>query len=157
MISNLITTRTVSGPASRLSIGSRNSENACIVSAAISDAERNHPEIWNLCYPRHYQVAPIYPPPKQLAAELVCIYSAYVSKKPVRPGELALVYQATCGAAGLVLMRVPIFFVTPDLLQAVQLSIPPVDLDWVNMHLPFESGSFALPRGSLSHPPMSLR
>ena len=58
---------------------------------------------------------------------------------------------AILAAARLVKLRVPIFFVAPDLLKAVQMTVPPVDLDWVNLNLPFESAAFALPKGSLSH------
>ncbi len=47
-----------------------------------------------------------------------------------------MIGQALAGAAGLVQLSVPIFFVAPDLFQAVQMSIPPVDLDWVGMHFP---------------------
>ncbi len=31
------------------------------------------------------------------------------------------------------------------------MSVPPVDLEWINLRLPFDSAAFALPRGSLSH------
>lgn len=122
------------------------------VSELVHFGENFDPKIWKLCYPRHYQVGNIYASPKQLASEMVALYAAYPSRKQMPPHEQGLISQALCGAAGLILLRVPIFFVAPDLLRAVQMSIPPVDLDWVTLHLPFGSAAFALPRGSLSHP-----
>jgi hypothetical protein len=122
------------------------------VAELIEFGENYDPRIWRLCYPRSYQVSSIYASPKQLAGELVAIYAVYPSRKQMPLHEQGMLAQAILGAAGLVQLRVPIFFVAPDLLRAVQLSIPPVDLDWVNLHLPFESAAFALPRGSLSHP-----
>ncbi len=122
-----------------------------VLSTLIRDAETLDLKIWNLCYPRHYQVGNIYPSPKQLAAELAFIYNAYVCRMHTMPRDLALLSQAMCGVSGLVWLQVPIFFVAPDLFRAVQLSILPVDLDWANLHLPFDSAALTLPRGSLSH------
>ncbi len=124
---------------------------ASLTSALISFGETFDPAIWKLCYPRNYQVGSQYASPKQLAAEFVALYAAYPSRHRMTPHERGMIGQALAGAAGLVQLSVPIFFVAPNLFQAVQMSIPPVDLDWVSMHFPFESAAFALPRGSLSH------
>ena len=114
----------------------------------ISSWETRYPDDWALCYPKQYQVSSVYASPKQLALNLIELRAP----QRINPNSLedkdGLTYFA---AAGLVRLKVPIFFVASDLLTSVQKSTPPGELDWVNMHLPFDSAAFALPRGSLTH------
>lgn len=124
-------------------------------SAPLADAirkwEQKAPELWKMCYPRHYEVGQQYASPKQLALKLLELrMQAELShrRSEAQQSKNMLMMSA---AAGLVNLQVPIFFVAPDLLTAVRLSIPPVDLDWRALPLPFTSAAFALPRGSLKH------
>ncbi len=121
------------------------------LAARIGGAETHYPALWRVCYPRSYQASNAYPSPKQLAAELVTVNAAFMEQERMPFHERGLAGQAVIGASALISLRVPIFFVAPDLLKAVQMSVPPVDLNWADMHLPFESAAFALPRGALSH------
>ena len=107
------------------------------------------PDHWALCYPKQYQVSSTYPSPKQLAVNLMEFRAPNEDVKLLLGStdkRLALL-----AASVLVKFKVPIFFVAPDLLAAVRMSVPPIDLDWIDMRLPFDSAAFALPRGSLSH------
>ena len=109
--------------------------------------ETRYPDEWALCYPKQYQVSNMYASPKQLALNLIQFLAPQKSNPDAAGSE-------DCGyfaAAGLIRLNVPIFFVAPDLFTSVQRSAPPSRLDWVNMHLPFDSAAFALPRGSLTH------
>jgi hypothetical protein len=118
---------------------------------AIRKWERRAPELWKRCYPRHYEVGQQYASPKQLALKLLELrVQAELSHRhsEAKQSQNMLMMWA---AAGLVNLQVPLFFVAPDLLTAVRLSIPPVDLDWRALPLPFTSAAFALPRGSLKH------
>jgi hypothetical protein len=45
----------------------------------------------------------------------------------------------------------PLFFINPALLQAVQHTDFRDDINWMEMPLPFEHGVFVLPRGGLKH------
>ncbi len=112
--------------------------------------ERRDAALWKLCYPRNYHVDNHYSSPRQLGAELVGIRVAIDYRDRVPLNERMMLDHSILAGASLVKLRVPIFFVAPDLLKAVQMTVPPVDLDWVNLNLPFERAAFALPRGSLS-------
>jgi hypothetical protein len=48
--------------------------------------------------------------------------------------------------------RVPMFWLSPDIAQALKLTEPPGKLDWYNLKMPFEAGVFMMPKGSLKHP-----
>ncbi len=118
---------------------------------AIRKWEEKAPELWRWCYPRHYEVGQQYASPKQLALKLLelrmQVQLSHRHSKAQQSQHMLIMW----AAAGLVNLQVPLFFVAPDLLTAVRLSIPPVDLDWRMLPLPFTSAAFALPRGSLKH------
>jgi len=48
--------------------------------------------------------------------------------------------------------RMPLLFLAPDLVEAVQRTDFHDDIDWTEMHLPYEQGIFILPRGAFRHP-----
>ena len=114
----------------------------------ISRWETRHPDEWALCYPKQYQVSSTYASPKQLALNLI----EFLAPQKSDPNKVE--YSERMGylaAANLIRLKVPLFFVAPDLFTSVQKSTPPGELDWVNMRLPFDSAAFVLPRGSLVH------
>lgn len=110
--------------------------------------ETQYPDVWALCYPKHYNVSSTFASPKQLAVNLMEFIAPNRSDSDKIGQKEWLGYYAAAGLTG---FKVPIFFVAPDLLTSVQKSTPPAKLDWVNMQLPFDSAAFALPRGRLVH------
>jgi hypothetical protein len=56
------------------------------------------------------------------------------------------------GLRELIERRMPLMFVAPDLLAAVKDTDYQDDIDWMELHLPYEHGIFVLPRGGLTHP-----
>ena len=118
------------------------------LSELIRKWEEQYRDDWALCYPKQYQVSGAYASPKQLALNLIEFRAPQRKNPRYSLGKEGL---ALISAAGLVDLRVPIFFVAADLLTAVRMSVPPGDLDWVNLHLPFDSAAFALSKGSLLH------
>lgn len=118
---------------------------------AIRRWEQKAPEPWKRCYPRHYEVGQQYVSPKQLGLKLLELRMKAELSHRHSEAQQSQNMLMMFAAAGLVNLQVPIFFVAPDLLTAVRLSIPAVDLDWRTLPLPFTSAAFALPRGSLKH------
>lgn len=121
------------------------------VSEWVDMHEQYDAALWKLCYPKNYRMDNRYSSPRQLGAELVGIHVAIKYRERVPAKERVMLDHGILAAVKLINLRVPIFFVAPDLLKAVQMTVPPVDLDWVSLKLPFESAAFALPRGRLSH------
>ena len=122
--------------------------NSSTLPELISRWETRYPDEWALCYPKQYQVSNMYASPKQLALNLIQFLAPQKSNSDPTVSKDWSGYFA---ASGLIRLKVPIFFVAPDLFTSVQRSAPPSRLDWVNMHLTFDSAAFALPRGSLTH------
>lgn len=120
------------------------------LTALIAAAEA-HTDWWRLCYPRSYQVDNSYASVKSLATELVAIRLACDQRNKFSAPERILIDESIAAAGKLVEQRIPIFFVAPDLLKAIQMSTPALELDWASLLLPFESAAFALPRGTLTH------
>ena len=114
---------------------------------SIKHRENWYPELWGSCYPRHYEISGIYPSPKELALVLFDAHMEWGSKAKYSADRQEMLKLNFASAFALVKLRVPIFFVAPDLLRSVQLSTPPVELDWTTFPLPFSSAAFALPRG----------
>jgi len=84
---------------------------------------------------------------KNLATELVAIRAACDRRDQISAPERILLDESIAAAGRLVELRVPIFFVAPDLLRAIQMTMPATEIDWASMPLPFDSAAFALPRG----------
>ncbi len=54
-------------------------------------------------------------------------------------------------ASRLAAYRVPIFWLTREITEALKLTTLPVTVDLTTMKLPFEAAVFMLPKGSLTH------
>ncbi len=117
-----------------------------------NEAEKAFPAFWPSVYPRSYNEPAGFSSPRHLAADLLGL----LVKPPVRQQELGgvnlLSQFSTFAAVSMAALSVPVFFVGPDLLQALALTSPPDRLRWDEMKLPFDACSFMLPRGSLVHP-----
>lgn len=105
-----------------------------------------HAEEWQRCYPRVYKGK---------------TYGDFYS--PKRPshqmlGVAAKVDEAIFGdneeieitwASLLAQHRVPLYFITRDILEAVTHTTPPFAIDWLNMKMPYGALVFMLPKGFL--------
>lgn len=110
--------------------------------------EQEYPSVWRACYPR------IYRDPRN--------GQYYSSKKPAR--QLMLIALKILNnqigesekyeyhlASHLAKYRVPMYWLSPSIAQALKLTTPPGKFDWYDMPLPFDAGVFMMPKGSLVH------
>jgi|SRR5579859_398344 len=110
-------------------------------------AERRFPQLWRISYPRMYGGVGAYHSPRELATHLVSVLAAYGDTKMQ---DEALASDALC-ASKLVELQVPMFFISPTLLAAIQQTRPPDEVAWPETPLPFHTAAFMLPRGALRH------
>lgn len=110
--------------------------------------EREYPALWQTCYPR------VYSDPRN--------GQYYSSKKPARQlmlialkvlnGQVAAAEKYEFHLAShLSRFRVPMYWLSPNLAEALKLTQPPGAFDWYNMPMPFEAGVIMMPKGSLVH------
>jgi hypothetical protein len=115
--------------------------------------EQNSPEyraIMRRLYPRVYENTGRYHSPKLCAAAMAC---AVIETERVGLERTPVAYRLLMmGMADLVAHQVPMFFIAPDLLEAVMRTDFHEDINWLEMKLPYETGIFILPRGALPHP-----
>jgi hypothetical protein len=112
--------------------------------------DQNYPELMKLFYPRVYENVGKYHSPRQCAAAL-----ANVVAECLRYGfhKAPTAYRLMMPSLKpLIDHKVPMFFIAPELLQAVQRTDFADDIDWTEMKLPFEEGVFVLPKQGLVHP-----
>lgn len=109
-----------------------------------------YPKLWQCCYPRIYEEPSScgsYYSPKLIAGQLL--------STAIRVGQEGLGGQSQIAellwASRLANLRVPTYWVGRDMAQAIQQTIPPLEFDWVNTHLPFEAMVFMIPKGVLPH------
>lgn len=107
------------------------------------------PDLWAKVYPRIYEEVATngqYCSPKDLACTLI--------------GAAVRIEQGFLGdnektevvwASKLTAHRVPCYWLTPDLAEALKLTTPPQTLNLQTMKLPFEAAVFFLPKGTLAH------
>jgi hypothetical protein len=112
--------------------------------------EKSYPWLLRKFYPRCYENTGGYHSPKMAAVFLTNVVAETMrygyDKSPTAYRLMFL------GMRYLIEHQVPMFFIAPDLLKAVQLSDFADDIDWTTMQLPYEHGIFILPRGGYSHP-----
>lgn len=106
--------------------------------------------IWPRFYPRQYEDIGGYYPPKRVAAALAMVTRTLI-RTGIRGAPAAHRLLATA-IKPLVDHQMPMFFIAPDLVKAIQKTDFRDEIDWVDMALPFESGIFCLPKGALVHP-----
>lgn len=107
------------------------------------------PDLMQKFYPRIYEETGRYHSPKVCAA-----FFANVTSETAKIG-----YHRTPNAYRLMLpalqpmidRRMPLFFIAPDLLKAIQMTDFVDDIDWTTLRLPYEQGVFMLPKGALVH------
>lgn len=108
------------------------------------------PHLMQKFYPRVYEEVGRYHSPKKCAA----FFANMVAEMET------LGYQRAPTAYRLMLpalepmaqRRMPMFFIAPDLMKAIQLTDFPGDIDWTTLKMPYEQGIFILPKGSVVHP-----
>lgn len=110
--------------------------------------EKLAPELWRKCYPRVYEEyrAGEYYSPKTAARQMLSTAMKVEMRMLGESEQYEIMW-----ASHLAQFRVPMYWVTRDMVEAVRLTVPPVKLDWYNMPMPFPACVFMLPKGSLSH------
>jgi len=109
--------------------------------------EKCDPDLWRRCYPRIYEAPGGYHSPKLPAYQLFAI--AHKIRQGYQ-GDTDTVEMAW--ACRLVEKKVPTYWVSRDLAEAVRQTMPPVAFDWCSSRLPFEGAVFMLPKGLIRHP-----
>ena len=114
--------------------------------AAIQLVETEYPALWQKAYPRIYREAAHgqYSSLKEMACDLV---GAAIK---IENGFFGHNEQAEIvWASQLARYRVPIYWITPDMAEAIKLTTPPDSIKISEIDLPFDAAVFALPRGTL--------
>jgi len=112
--------------------------------------EQHFPDILRRFYPRRYEGAGKYFSPKMVGTFLA---AACVDMIEIPTDRWSAAYRLLYPALRyLIDKRMPLLFITPELLRAIQMTDFTDEIDWREMHLPYESGIFVLPRGSYKHP-----
>jgi hypothetical protein len=121
----------------------RNSINAFI---------EENPEEWKLLYPRIYKDVGRYNSAKDVSVDL-CVALFYALREVGIDIDKLAPYDMLAVIAGsdIVARNVPVYYVAPQLVEAIIQTHPPEPLDWQHMHLPFESAAFVFPKGTLIH------
>lgn len=110
------------------------------------------PELWAKCYPKMYEGVD---GGEYHSAELVGYFLLTVAIKIEQPE--VRIYEhfnetvEAIWASRLAAYRVPIFWLTREITEALKLTTLPVTLDLTTMKLPFEAAVFMLPKGSLTY------
>ncbi|MGA3082386.1 MAG: hypothetical protein ABSD44_13615 [Terracidiphilus sp.] len=114
---------------------------------------KENPAEWQLLYPRIYKDVGRYHSAKDVSVDLsfalfYALRQAGLDTERLPSNDkLALI-----AASDIVAKKVPVYYVAPQLIEAIVQTQPPEPLDWQNMHLPFESAAFVFPKGTLVHP-----
>jgi hypothetical protein len=108
--------------------------------------------LWAKCYPKVYEGVD---GGEYYSAKLVGYFLLSVAIKIEQP-EVQMYRHFTetveaIWASRLVANRVPIFWLTREITEALKLTALPVTLDFTTMKLPFEAAVFMLPKGSLTY------
>jgi len=112
--------------------------------------ETEHPLLWHLCYPRVYKNLQGYGSIKNIAVDMAStLFAALDRRLPIDTRRRY--WPSAVSAAKLLSQEVPLFFLAADLLTAIRQTTPPKNVEWAEMHLPFENAVFVLPRGSVRH------
>jgi hypothetical protein len=121
--------------------------------AVYREAERIYPALWKRCYPRIYRE---YKPgeycsPKDISFTMLSAakkveYGAKVVKK-LGYSDIHEIQWASAMAA----WRTPLYWVEREFAEAVRLTVPPYELDWYHMGMPYPAAAFLLPKGLMRH------
>lgn len=107
------------------------------------------PELMRKYYPRIYENIGRYHSPRQCASFLANVTAESATLGYQRmPTAYKLLFPSLESMAR---RGMPMFFIAPDLLKAIQLTDFYDDIDWTSLKMPFEQGIFILPKGALTH------
>jgi hypothetical protein len=109
--------------------------------------EKDHPDFWNRLYPRRYNDVGSYDSPKAVGRALIDAISAYVQSKGGVNEQAEVLW-----ASLMVRYRVPTYYLSRDLAEALLKTTPVERIDWTDMKLPMPCAAFMLPRDMLLHP-----
>lgn len=116
------------------------------------ELSRSRPKLWAKCYPKIYEGVD---GGEHYSAKLVGYFLLTAAIKIEQPE--VLMYQdfnatvEAIWASRLANYRVPIFWLSREITDALKLTTLPVALDLTTMKLPFEAAVFMLPKGSLTY------
>jgi hypothetical protein len=116
------------------------------------ELSHDRPELWGKCYPKIYEGVD---GGEHYSAKLVGYFLLTIAIKIEQP-EVRM-YQhfnetvEAIWASRLASYRVPIFWLSREITEALKLTTLPVTLDLTTMKLPFEAAVFMLPKGSLTY------
>lgn len=117
--------------------------------------ETQWPDLWAKCYPRVYEDDRLggYYSPRLLSGHLAAnvIGRALALHSPETGSVQSSAYDYLW-ACHLAKFGVPLFFLSRPLAEAIEQTKPPVAIEWHDMHLPYESAAFMMPKGVLTHP-----
>lgn len=121
--------------------------------STVEELAHEHPHLWEKCYTKIYTgVEGSYHSPKIPSYFMLC--SAAKASAP--EVELYADFNETVEliwASRLADYRVPIFWLEPDITEALRLTTLPGTLDFRTMKLPFEAAIFMLPTGTFQYGP----
>jgi hypothetical protein len=118
----------------------------------LDELSRERPELWAKCYPKIYEGID---GGVHYSAKLVANFLLTVAIKIEQP-EVRM-YQhfnetvEAIWASRLAGYRVPIFWLSREITEALKFTTLPVTLDLTKIKLPFEAAVFMLPKGSLTY------
>lgn len=116
----------------------------------VAAAEEQVPWLMRQYYPRQYEHIGNYHSPKALAALLSLMTVGALNDGPERtPTAFRLILP---GLKSMLAKSMPLLFLAPKLLEAIERSDFADDINWTELKLPYECGCFLLPRGGMQHP-----
>src|SRR5215469_2361975 len=118
----------------------------------LDELAHERPELWAKCYPKIYTGVD---GGEHYSAKFVGYFLLTVAYKIEQP-EVSMYKHfnptvEAIWASRLATYRVPIFWLTREITEALKLTTLPVTLDLTTMKLPFEAAVFMLPKGSLTY------
>jgi|SRR5579872_711061 len=118
----------------------------------LDELAHDRPELWAKCYPKIYDGVD---GAEHYSAKLVGYFLLTVAYKIEQP-EVRMYNHINptveaIWASRLAAYRVPIFWLSREITEALRLTTLPLTLDLTTMKLPFEAAVFMLPKGSLTY------
>jgi len=118
----------------------------------LDELSNDRPDLWAKCYPKIYEGVD---GGEHYSAKLVGYFLLTVAIKIEQP-EVRMYEHfnetvEAIWASRLAGYRVPIFWLSREITEALKLTMLPVTLDLTTMKLPFEAAVFMLPKGSLTY------
>lgn len=112
--------------------------------------EELDPEMWRRVYSRIYEnyKPNLYASPKEVARQIFSLVQKVETGYLGDSEKYEMIW-----ASHMYKWKFPIYWVAPDLYDAVRQTTPPIEkLDYYNMAMPFNAAAFMIPKGKLIHP-----